>query len=63
MRQCLYCQRDNPSTETACSHCGMPLPTPTDTLNARSQQRFMWFCIGLALFCAVMSVWLPRSLT
>ncbi|MBT9531952.1 MAG: DnrP protein, partial [Pseudomonas sp.] len=52
MRQCLYCQRDNPSTETACSHCGMPLPTPADTLNARSQQRFMWFCIGLALFCA-----------
>ncbi|MBP8185549.1 MAG: DnrP protein [Pseudomonas sp.] len=63
MRQCLYCQRDNPSAEVECCHCGMSLPTPADTLNARSQQRFMWFCIGLALFCAVMSVWLPRSLT
>ena len=43
MRQCLYCQRDNPSTAAECSHCGMPLPTPADTLNARSQQRFAVF--------------------
>ncbi|MBX9754956.1 MAG: DnrP protein [Pseudomonadaceae bacterium] len=62
MPQCLYCQRENPPAQVECAHCGMPLPTQTDTLNQRSQQRFMWFCIGLTVFCAVMSVWLPRSL-
>jgi hypothetical protein len=29
----------------------------------RRQRRFLWFCIGLALFCAAMIVWLPRSLS
>lgn len=62
MSQCLYCQRETQHPQANCAHCGMPLPTQTDSINLRRQQRFMWFCIGLALFCAVMSVWLPRSL-
>ena len=62
MSKCLYCQHESPTAEVECCHCGMLLPTQTDTLNERSQQRFMWFCIGLTVFCAVMSVWLPRSL-
>lgn len=62
MSQCLYCQRETQHPQANCAHCGMPLPTQADNLNLRRQQRFMWFCIGLALFCAVMSVWLPRSL-
>jgi hypothetical protein len=40
----------------------MPLPALADTAGERRQSRFFWFCIGLAIFCAVMIVWLPRNL-
>lgn len=63
MPQCLYCQRDNPRQQAECSHCGMPLPAFADQAIERKQRRFMWFCIGLTVFCAVMIVWLPRSIT
>nr|WP_298145423.1 DnrP protein [uncultured Pseudomonas sp.] len=62
MPQCLYCQRDNPPRETECGHCGMPLPALSEKNAERRQRRFMWFCIGLTVFCAVMIVWLPRSI-
>ena len=62
MPQCLYCQRDNPSQETDCNQCGMPLPARAEQAVERKQRRFMWFCIGLTVFCAVMVVWLPRSI-
>jgi hypothetical protein len=62
MPQCLYCQRDNPFQQTECSHCGMPLPALAEQAVERKQRRFMWFCIGLTVFCAVMIVWLPRSI-
>ena len=62
MPQCLYCQHDNPSQETDCNQCGMPLPARAEQAVERKQRRFMWFCIGLTVFCAVMVVWLPRSI-
>jgi|TARA_Y100000589_G_scaffold271524_1_gene264246 hypothetical protein len=40
----------------------MPLPALADGAGARRQRRFLWFCIALALFCAVMIAWLPRSM-
>jgi hypothetical protein len=40
----------------------MPLPALADTAGERRQRRFLWFCIGLTVFCAVMVVWLPRSI-
>ena len=66
MPQCLYCQRDNPTPNkppqpAECGHCGMPLPAHAEQTGERRQRRFMWFCIGLTVFCAVMIVWLPRS--
>jgi len=62
MPKCLYCQRDNPPQEPECRHCGMPLPALADGAGERRQRRFMWFCIGLTVFCAVMIVWLPRNI-
>lgn len=59
---CLYCQRDNPPGLTDCQGCGMPLPVAGQVSAERRQRRFLWFCIGLTLFCALMIVWLPRSL-
>jgi len=60
MPNCLYCQQPNPPQEVECSNCGMPLPAHADTAGERRQRKFLWFCIALTIFCAVMIVWLPR---
>ncbi|HWD31353.1 protein DnrP [Pseudomonas caricapapayae] len=57
---CLYCQHSNPLHGVTCEQCGMPLPTSPAHAAARQQLRFLWFCIGLTLFCVVMVLWLPR---
>ncbi|MGC5699009.1 protein DnrP [Pseudomonas sp. NFXW11] len=57
---CLYCQQDNSPQAGHCRHCGMPLPTATALIGARRQRGFLWFCIGLTLFCLAMALWLPR---
>lgn len=62
MPKCLYCQQDNPPREPECCNCGMPLPVLADSAGERRQRRFLWFCIGLSLFCAAMILWLPRSI-
>ena len=48
--------------DAECSNCGMPLPEHADGAPERRQRRFLWFCIALSIFCAVMIVWLPRYL-
>lgn len=62
MPRCLYCLQDNPPGVVECADCGMPLPADTEAAGVRRQHRFLWFCIGLALFCALMILWLPRSM-
>lgn len=62
MSNCLYCQQHNPAGASECRHCGMLLPVHADTAGARRQRRFLWFCIGLTLFCVAMFFWLPRSI-
>ncbi|GLZ25498.1 hypothetical protein Pstu01_21670 [Stutzerimonas stutzeri] len=62
MPKCLYCQQDNPPGDAECSNCGMLLPEHADGAPERRQRRFLWFCIALSIFCAVMIVWLPRYL-
>lgn len=63
MASCLYCQQDNPPGEGDCRQCGMPLPAFADRAGERRQRRFLWFCIGLTLFCALMIAWLPRHIS
>lgn len=62
MAKCLYCQQDNLPQQDECQNCGMPLPAQADRAGERRQRRFLWFCIGLSLFCAAMILWLPRSI-
>ncbi|MNI05933.1 hypothetical protein D3C73_589000 [compost metagenome] len=59
---CLYCQQANAPDEVECGHCGMPLPAHAAGAGERRQRRFMWFCVGLTVFCFVMFFWLPRSI-
>jgi len=63
MTQCLYCQHDNPPLESECIQCGMPLPALAALAGERRQHHFLWFCIGLSVFCALMFIWLPRSVS
>ncbi|WP_448145030.1 protein DnrP [Pseudomonas silesiensis] len=58
---CLYCQHASPSGEAECRQCGMPLPAMAGHAAERRQRRFMWFCVGLTIFCVIMFFWLPRS--
>lgn len=51
-----------PSDAHTCHHCGMPLPAAAHRARQQRLRRFQWFCAGLALFCALMIYWLPRSL-
>ncbi|CDZ95812.1 MULTISPECIES: hypothetical protein [Pseudomonadaceae] len=61
MPKCLYCQQDNPPNDAECGTCGMPLPEHAHRAPQRRQRRFMWFCIGLTVFCFAMMLWLPRG--
>ncbi|AUG41575.1 protein DnrP [Pseudomonas chlororaphis] len=58
---CLYCQQSNPPRQSACRHCGMPLPATAAHAEQRRLRRFTGFCIGLTIFCVAMFFWLPRS--
>ncbi|HYG43339.1 MAG TPA: hypothetical protein VEA17_10500 [Bordetella sp.] len=62
MPDCLYCQQPAPPKLQDCPHCGMPLPLAAERHRLRRLRHFQWFCAGLALFCAIMVYWLPRSL-
>ena len=61
MPVCLYCQHESPSGQTTCNNCGMSLPQQTERKEALRLLRFKLFVIGLAVFCAIMIFWLPRS--
>lgn len=61
MTTCLYCQHDNPAEQSACEDCGMNLSQHSERNQAQRLLRFKLFVIGLAIFCAIMIVWLPRS--
>jgi len=57
----LFCQEENPSGLTNCKQCGMALPKEQEKRKQKGIARFVWFVILLALFCAAMIVWLPRT--
>lgn len=59
--RCLYCRHDQPATRDNCEQCGMPLPDQV-AATSRKLRRFTVFCLLLAVFCAVMIIWLPRTL-
>ncbi len=62
MATCLYCQQDNPDDLVTCQHCGMTLPQQQKQRAAQRLVRFKWFVIALTIFCAIMIIWLPRSM-
>mgnify|MGYP000565370713 CR=1 FL=1 len=53
---CKHCGGKIEAEESACQHCGLPLPPN----HAKQKQRtfVVWFVI-LVLFCLFMMIWLP----
>ena len=63
MLKCLYCQRENADDRTECEHCGMPLPTTSETIRTgRRIHLFRWFFVALVLFCIIIMIWFPRTI-
>lgn len=61
MATCLYCQQETPDQLQSCQHCGMALPRQQEARKARTLTRFVWFVIGLSLFCALAILWFGRT--
>ncbi len=61
MATCLFCHQDTADTQASCRHCGMALPKQQQRHKERRLKRFVWFVIGLSLFCAFAIVWFGRT--
>lgn len=61
MATCLFCQEQNPAGLEHCAHCGMALPKQQEAHRQRGLRRFIWFVIGLSLFCAFAILWFGRT--
>lgn len=61
MATCLFCHQDTPDAQSNCQHCGMALPKQQQIQKERRLKHFVWFVIGLSLFCAFAIVWFGRT--
>jgi predicted amidophosphoribosyltransferase len=64
------------SNEVACNHCGSTFneannycpscraPTPAQQIKDLDvvKKKFIYFVVGIAIFCAIMILWLPREI-
>ncbi|MFB1010156.1 MAG: hypothetical protein QMB92_01740 [Thiopseudomonas sp.] len=61
MATCLFCHQETADSQQSCEHCGMALPRQQQAHKTRTLRRFVWFVIGLTLFCGGMILWLGRT--
>jgi len=59
-KQCLFCQTENESENTHCSHCGMALPKKHPLDKRKKISFFVKAFWAIVLFCIAMMVFLPR---
>ncbi|WP_299879130.1 DUF2116 family Zn-ribbon domain-containing protein [uncultured Cocleimonas sp.] len=53
---CTHCGKTIAADDQSCPHCGMPL---APHLRKSPQRKFIWWFIGIVIFCAVMIYLLP----
>jgi len=58
---CNHCGRTIDAAESYCPCCRTPTPTQQEKDLSAVRKKFMYFVAGLAIFCAVMILWLPRN--
>jgi len=53
---CKHCGKEISEVDEQCPHCGIPLPPK----HAQQRQRqFVFWFVGVVLFCFFMMAWLP----
>lgn len=57
---CPNCGKAVPENRSHCPLCGSPINKHSQTVNARSQKRFIIWFIFLVIFCFFFALWLPR---
>jgi len=58
---CHHCRRTFDETENYCPYCRTPTPARQEKDLSAVRKKFMYFVAVLAIFCAVMILWLPRN--
>lgn len=59
---CNHCGRTFDEAGNYCPYCRTPTPSQQEKDSSALKKKFMYFVIGLAFFCAVMILWLPREM-
>jgi len=59
---CSHCGRTFNENKNYCPSCRTPTPAQQDKDLAAIKKKFIFFVVGLTVFCAVMILWLPRDL-
>ncbi|MBC8209482.1 MAG: DnrP protein [Gammaproteobacteria bacterium] len=57
---CRHCGTTYEEEQLYCPNCRTPSPAQQQQDFNRVKNRFIYFVIGLTIFCAIMIVWLPR---
>jgi len=59
---CKHCSRTFDEEKNYCPYCQTPTPAQQDKdFNAVKRKAILWIA-GLAVFCIIMILWLPREL-
>ncbi len=57
---CNHCGRSFDEANNYCPSCRTPTPAQQDKDLSAVGRKFMYFVAGIAIFCALMILWLPR---
>lgn len=58
---CNHCGRTLDAAESCCPYCRTPTPAQQEKDLSAVRKKFIYFVAGLAIFCALMILWLPRN--
>ncbi len=61
-RECNHCGQRIDDDAERCPYCGTPTAARRDADFVPRQRRFVLLFVALAVFCAIMILWLPRVL-
>jgi ribosomal protein L37E len=59
---CNHCGRTFDEDNNYCPSCRTPTPAQQERDFAALKKKIIFYIVGLAIFCAIMILWLPRTL-
>ncbi|MBT3203203.1 MAG: hypothetical protein HOM14_02380 [Gammaproteobacteria bacterium] len=58
--RCFHCSQSYDEQLNHCPYCHAPSPAQQDRNLEQRKHKFVYFFIGLVIFCGFMMIWLPR---